>query len=254
MTDVAAEIPAVHPESRANPFEAITGRGVLAGAFGILDVLGRADLGLGLTELAQATGLAKTTVHRLAEQLVDVDAVQRVGNRYFVGPTIARLGRCWQPDPQLRQAAYGPVRLLAAAAHTAAAVYVLDEGRAHLVTATVCRDRSWLPPADLDAVRLSRTAVGRALLACYKTTGVEVSACQWRQPSDLPGWREVVTDERRAGDGFGWIAAPVRRHDGLRAAAVGMIVMDPTVPQQLKDAVLHAAHQISLVLNDNAVR
>lgn len=251
--EVAAEIPAAHPESRVNPFEAIAGRGVLAGAFGILDVLGRAELGLGLTELAHQTGLAKTTVHRLAEQLVGVDAVQRVGNRYYVGPTIARLGRCWQPDPQLRQAAYGPVRALAGIAHTAAAVYVLHERRAHLVTATVSRNQSWLPPADLDAVRVPRTAVGRALLACYESAGVEVSACQWRQPSDLPGWREVITDERRAGGGFGWIAAPVRRPDGLRAAAVGVIVVDPTVPQWLKDGVIHAAHQISLAFDDTPV-
>lgn len=66
------------------------GRGVLEGAFIALDVLSRADNGLGLTDLSRETGLAKTTVHRLVEQLVKVGAAQRIEQRYFVGPTIAR--------------------------------------------------------------------------------------------------------------------------------------------------------------------
>lgn len=222
-----------------------SGRGVLAGAFEILDILGRADSGLGLTELAQETGLAKTTVHRLAEQLVGVGAIQRVGHRYFVGPTIARLGRCWQPDPRLRQIACEPVRALAALAQTAAAVYVLRDGRAYLVTATVSRSQSWLPPADLDAARLPRTAIGRALFACYDAADTEMPECHWRRPSDLPGWRQVVTDDRRPPGSFGWIAASVRHPDGLHAAAVGAIVVEAAVPQRLTDGVLRAARQIS---------
>ncbi|MBS9535427.1 helix-turn-helix domain-containing protein [Mycobacterium sp. M1] len=229
-------------------------RGVLTGAFEILDVLGHADAGLGLTDLAHQTGLAKSTVHRLAEQLVSVDAVQRIGQRYFIGPAVARLGRCWQPDPQLRQAAYAWVRTLAALAQTAAAVYVLCEGRGHLVTATVGRSQSWLPPVDLDAVRLPRTAIGRALLACYDTDGPGFPACRWRRPSDLPGWREVVADDRGATGGFGWIAAPVRRSDGLPAAAVGAIVVEAVVPPRLKDAVISAAEQIGRACDGAPVR
>ena len=119
-------------------------RGVLEGGFEILAALGSDGTGLGLTELANHTGLAKTTVHRLAEQLVAVGAVQRIGDCYYIGPTIARLGRCWQPDPKLRQAACGPVRALAARAHTAAAAYVLHERRAHLITAAVRRGQTFV--------------------------------------------------------------------------------------------------------------
>jgi IclR helix-turn-helix domain len=54
------------------------GRGVLDGAFAILDALAHADEGLGLTALARASGLAKTSAHRLAEQLVTLGAVQCV--------------------------------------------------------------------------------------------------------------------------------------------------------------------------------
>ena len=51
-------------------------RGVLDGAFAVLDALAHADEGLGLTELARASGLAKTSAHRLAAQLVTLGAVQ----------------------------------------------------------------------------------------------------------------------------------------------------------------------------------
>ena len=46
----------------------------------LLDVLSRAENGLGLTELSRETELAKTTVHRLAEQLVDIGPAQRMRN------------------------------------------------------------------------------------------------------------------------------------------------------------------------------
>ena len=61
---------------------AAAGRGVLDGAFAVLDALAHADQGLGLTALARASGLAKTSVHRLAEQLVMLGAVQCVEHRY----------------------------------------------------------------------------------------------------------------------------------------------------------------------------
>ena len=54
----------------------VAGRGVLDGAFAVLDALAQADEGLGLTALARASGLAKTSVHRLAEQLVTLGAMQ----------------------------------------------------------------------------------------------------------------------------------------------------------------------------------
>lgn len=223
------------------------GRGVLEGAFTLLDVLSRAENGLGLTELARDTGLPKATVHRLAEQLINIGAAQRVKQRYFVGPTIARLGQCWQPDPQLRQAACEPVRTLAALAHTAAAVYVLHEGRAHLVTAAVCPGQSWLPPSDLGADTVPRTAVARVLLA---TTGGGAEAAiptdQRRElRSDLRDWRRFVTDDQGATEGIRWVAAPVWPPGGRCAAALATLVVAPTLPSGLKDLVVCAARQIS---------
>ncbi|MFZ0717113.1 helix-turn-helix domain-containing protein, partial [Mycobacterium sp.] len=85
--------------------DACRGRGVLVGAFAVLDVLAHADDGLGLTALARASGLAKTSTYRLTEQLVALGAVQRIEHRYYIGALIGRIGQRWQPDPLLRRAA-----------------------------------------------------------------------------------------------------------------------------------------------------
>src|SRR5882757_3391111 len=70
---------------------ACTGRGVLDGAFAVLEALADADGGLGLTALAGASGLAKTSAYRLAEQLVALGAVHRVNHGYFIGARIGRI-------------------------------------------------------------------------------------------------------------------------------------------------------------------
>src|SRR6201992_394835 len=93
------------------PPDAGGGRRVLDGAFSVLDALADADEGLGLTALARASGLAKSSAHRLAEQLVTLGAVDRYNSRYFVGPRMMRIGQRWQPDPLLRRCAQGPVHV-----------------------------------------------------------------------------------------------------------------------------------------------
>ena len=72
--------------------DAASGRTVLDGAFSVLDALARADEGLGLTALARSSGLAKSSAHRLAEQLLTLGAVERFDQRYFVGPRMLRIG------------------------------------------------------------------------------------------------------------------------------------------------------------------
>src|ERR1700733_10158286 len=75
-----------------------------------LDALAHADDGLGLTALAHASGLAKTSTYRLAQQLVALGAVQCIEHRYYIGALIGRIGQRGQPDPLLRRAAHGRAR------------------------------------------------------------------------------------------------------------------------------------------------
>jgi hypothetical protein len=73
------------------------GRGVLQGAFAVLEALGQCEDGLGLTDLTRATGLAKTSAYRLAEQLVLLGAAQRVEQRYYIGRCSGALGSTGSP-------------------------------------------------------------------------------------------------------------------------------------------------------------
>src|SRR3984885_3709822 len=99
--------PDAQRSSMAPAPDACRGRGVLVGAFAVLDPAAHADDGLGLTALARASGLAKTSTYRLTEQLVTLGAVQCIEHRYYIGALIGRIGQRGQPDPLLRRAAAG---------------------------------------------------------------------------------------------------------------------------------------------------
>jgi IclR helix-turn-helix domain len=153
------------------------GRGVLDGAFAVLDALAHADDGLGLTALARASGLAKTSTYRLAEQLVALGAVQCVEHRYYVGELIGRIGQRWQPDPLLRRAAQRPVHTLAVQASAMASLRVLHEQRLRLICATAARGQACIPEdhrpvasqpsaeASTEQARNAARATGRPALA-----------------------------------------------------------------------------------------
>ncbi|MFI0977620.1 helix-turn-helix domain-containing protein [Streptomyces sp. NPDC021093] len=67
------------------------GRGVLEGAFALLEELSRLGEAR-LTDLAVNTGLSKSTVHRLLSQLSALGAVEQFQGRHRVGSTIVRMG------------------------------------------------------------------------------------------------------------------------------------------------------------------
>jgi DNA-binding IclR family transcriptional regulator len=79
----------------ADPTSLVTRAFVLLGAF-------RTHPVLGVSELSRRTGIPRTTVHRLANQLVDVGALGRVGVRFRLGPTLFELGNLHYP-PKMRE-------------------------------------------------------------------------------------------------------------------------------------------------------
>src|SRR5271157_5024336 len=174
---------AITAELRPEPAVATAGRGVLDGAFAVLDALAHADQGLGLTSLARVSGLAKSSTHRLAEHLVRLGAVQCFEHRYYVGPRMLRIGQRWQPDPLLRRFAQAPVHALAVQSHAMASLRVLHEQRLRYVCAAVPRGHACMPhPADPESI--ARTATGRVLYATQPAGGVTLPDCwshqDWR--------------------------------------------------------------------------
>jgi DNA-binding IclR family transcriptional regulator len=228
--------------------DACRGRGVLDGAFAVLDALARADDGLGLTALARATGLAKTSTYRLAEQLVVLGAVQCVEHRYYVGALIGRIGQRWQPDPLLRQAAQGPVHNLAVQAGAMASLRILHEERLRLTCATAARGQAHISdPADPESI--ARTATGRVLYAAQPGGDCALPDCwtprEWRRLRETV--RELgatVTDRQDAFPGICCVSAPVWWPNATCAGAVTVLMLSPTLPPNLPDLVSHTARRI----------
>jgi DNA-binding IclR family transcriptional regulator len=92
----------------------VSAPGVIESAFGLLEILralGRARL----TDLTEESGLPRTTVSRLLGQLAAVDAVDRIGAHYRLGPGLLALGGNVTPMERLRPLAQRPMLQLAAA-------------------------------------------------------------------------------------------------------------------------------------------
>jgi IclR family transcriptional regulator, acetate operon repressor len=58
----------------------------------------REDFVLGVSELSRRTGLPRTTVHRLTNQLLEVGALSRVGTKFRIGPSLFELGNLHYPQ------------------------------------------------------------------------------------------------------------------------------------------------------------
>jgi DNA-binding IclR family transcriptional regulator len=225
------------------------GRGVLEGAFRLLDVLSRAADGAGLSELARDARLPKASAYRLLEQLVDLAAVHRHERRYFIGPQLAQLGRAWQPHPVLRAAAREPVRLLSALSSTIAVVTVLRDHRVRAVTAArgVVTEIPRIHPYDEFPIR---TAAGRVLLLAKPTESGDpppgFSQTEWRRKmGEFRRGGTVVMDHQEVMPGMCCVAAPVRRPDGELVAAVSALAVKSVVPAGLTELVVRASHEIT---------
>ncbi|MET9674517.1 helix-turn-helix domain-containing protein [Streptomyces sp. NPDC006482] len=203
------------------------GRGVLEGAFALLDALRRNGDEAGVTELALACGVPKGSVHRLLDQLVAVGAVERTGSRYRVGPQLYRLGQAWEPHPGLRPAARLPVQRLRAATGASVVLAVMREEMALTVGCAPGELEPLLPVRDGIAFRLD-TAAGKAL----------------RGP--LVGG--AVLDREDVMDGVCCASLPVRAPDGRTVAALAALVPAGRRLDALAHAVADAGAAITRAL------
>ncbi|MBW5484383.1 helix-turn-helix domain-containing protein, partial [Streptomyces bambusae] len=178
---------------------------MLEGAFAVLEALRRTGEEAGVTELAVACGFPKATVHRLLDQLVALDAVERRGQRYRLGSQLYRLGQAWQPHPGLRAAARLPLHRLRAATGGSVLLAVLREDRA-LTVSSVPGSVEPLVPVRNGASFSLDTALGRAL----------------RGPVAAAGSAQL--DREQVLDGICCAALPVRSPAGAVVGAVAAMV------------------------------
>ena len=183
--------PAITAELRPEPAVATAGRGVLDGAFAVLDALAHADQGLGLTSLARVSGLAKSSTHRLAEHLVRLGAVQCFEHRYHVGPRMLRIGqrgsriRCYASQPRCRFTPLpcnrAPSRRCGSCMNSGSDISVLQRPTATptcLTSATP--NRLPAPPPDASSTGPSPPATSR-----FPTAGPHVNGATFASPSAI---------------------------------------------------------------------
>ena len=77
---------------------------VLWKAFDVLETFNQSRRVMTLSEIARKSGLPKSTTHRILTMLLEVDAVQRVGQGYRIGLRIFTMGTC-SAEVQLRNVA-----------------------------------------------------------------------------------------------------------------------------------------------------
>lgn len=245
------------PGLRLGPVAA-TGRGVLDGAFAVLDALAHADEGLGLTALARASGLAKSSAHRLAEQLVTLGAVQCFDHRYYVGPRMLRIGQRWQPDPLLRRCAQGPVHTLAVQSRAMASLRILHERQLQYICSAVPHGHACMPD-HVDPESIARTATGRVLYATQPIGGAVLPDC-WT-PREWRGLREslrepcaTVVDLQDVVAGVCCVSAPVWWPNRTCAGAVTVTLHASDLPAALPALVSRTACRIGTALQQSEGR
>lgn len=220
---------------------------MLEGAFTVLDALAALERPAGLSELARAAGLPKSTVHRLMEQLVELEAAQRVGERYVVGALVDRLSLAGRRYPALQAAASTHLRELSALAPSSVSIGALRGDRL-VVLEGVGAIATGPTPIRIGEGTLEKTAMGRILLAADpdQDRPAGMGSRQWRHLR-LAGRRPetVVIEHEEAHPSVSCVAAPVQLPGGCGYAALGAVVYGRRVRSSLSERVQRAAAIIS---------
>jgi DNA-binding IclR family transcriptional regulator len=225
-------------------------------AAAILHVVAGSGGTLGVTDIAEAVGLAKTTTHSLLRTLLLVGFVDqdRATGRYALGAGLLRLGSHLDLN-ELRARASNWADALAARSGHAVRLATLA-GEEVVVVHHVFRPDDSAQVLDVGAALPPTTALGKVLFAhSHPHTGHRsaphpgAAAAAELAEVRARGW---ATARGEVEPGTGGIAAPVRGAGGLVVAALGIsgpqsVLFDVRgVPRSLVLAmVVDAAHSVS---------
>jgi DNA-binding IclR family transcriptional regulator len=233
----------------------------------ILKALGEHPGRLGLSDLADRVGLAKTTVHGLLRTLQDHGLVEQHldSDKYQLGPQLLQLGNSYLDLNELRSRSLAWSELLATRVGEAVRVGV-SHTSGILVVHHVFRPDSSLQVLEVGSLLpLHATALGKALLAYLddesledvlalplpKLTGhTHVSAAALRK--ELAGIRELgyAVEREEALLGEGGVAAPIfdRRTEPIGAVGIAgpkQRLLRRAKLEETASAVVEAARGIS---------
>lgn len=139
----------------------------------ILEAFGPDDDHLSLTELSRRSGVAKASVHRLAQELLRWGVLERRGGHYWLGIRLFEIGQRVPRQRILRDAARPYMEDLHQATNETIHLAVLD-GLEVLYLDKVCGRRQVSPPSRVAGrMPVHCTATGKVLLAFGSPTLVE---------------------------------------------------------------------------------
>jgi DNA-binding IclR family transcriptional regulator len=241
---------------------------VLGRAFALLGAFGPAAPQLTLTDLAARSGLALSTTHRLAHELVRLGALERIDGWYYPGMRLFELAQLSRPIAHLRQAALPFMEDLYEATHQIINLGVLD-GSEIIYIERICGHQA----ADVPSRTGSRypahcTGLGKAQLAFLpQSRREELFAAPLagrtrqsirdhgvlRRELTLVAERGVACDREETEPGIACVAAPVLDRSGRPVAALSVTgTVGRINPLSLAPAVRTASLGVARVLRYSA--
>ncbi len=240
QSDVEAESGLDHLESSTESLDAVSDhddgarRSVLGRVDRIIGAFDRADHGLTLHELTERTGLPKSTVHRMVDQLIGIGWIEREVAGYRIGMRLFEIGGLASRRSRLSDLAYPHLHALSVATGLAVQMAILD-GVDVVYLERIPMRGFCLPTRQGGRQPAYCTALGKALLAFDDEAAAEALA------RELPGrTRRTLTtahelgteleriaetglafDHQESYDGLACVAAPVRS-SGRAIAAVSV--------------------------------
>ncbi len=240
-----------------------TGDAVLGRAVKLLQAFRRAGPELTLDELADRSGLARSTAHRLAGQLVDAGLLERSNRGWRLGVGLFELGQMVPRQQRLRDVALAYMEDLYEATKETVQLAVLDGGEVLYVEIISGHRKVRTPSRRGGRMPVHCTAIGKAMLAFSSDAGQAWMAANPELPARTPTTitdpaelerelhdirrRGLAYDREEATPGLICVAAPLLGPDGTAHAglSVSMPAGGRITPAQVAPAVMAGARALS---------
>lgn len=240
--------------------------GVLVRAVRVLDCFSPQAQEMTLDELADSTGLPRSTVHRLTHQLAAEGMLEPTRRGWRLGTRLFELGQLVPTQQLLRELALPHMGDLYEVTHQTIQLAVLDNSEVLYVEVLAGHGRVDTPSRRGGRMPAHCTAVGKALLAFCGEEPAERLHLERRTArtiTDSSELRTALHEVRREGlaydreeslAGLACVAAPVLASKGRATAAisVSMPVKSKSRPEDFSSAVRTAALALGRELNSRA--
>ncbi|MCR2762929.1 IclR family transcriptional regulator [Microbacterium sp. zg.B48] len=250
-----------------------SGEGVLTRAMRVLQCFSEAEPSLSATQLAERTGLAPSTLHRLMAQLIEFGLLARApGHRYTIGARLWELGELSPLSLRLRETALPHMLRLYEATGENVHLAVLDAPTPEAATALYVgrvTGKGSIPTLSRMGGRhpLHATGVGKALLATRdeawlarffsvplrRETMLSITSEEaLRADLSRTRTRGYATTREEMTLGNVSVAAALPPTEALPPAAIGIVVhLESADERRLGGLVVQAAKDLSRDLRDS---